>query len=88
MDLLHFDIVLLDTLYTQPSLKIFYCFDFALSSINFIIYFRDLAINFLSSLHKYTFKDLPHVVELDLFDNQIDFLPETIFEDMDSLVNL
>lgn len=54
----------------------------------FFICFRDLAINFLSSLHKYTFQDLSHVVELDIFDNQIDFLPESIFEYMDSLVNL
>lgn len=53
-----------------------------------IYFFRDLAINRLTTLNKDAFQDLSHLTELDLFDNQIDFLPESIFEYLDSLVNL
>ncbi|KAK5645623.1 hypothetical protein RI129_004087 [Pyrocoelia pectoralis] len=42
----------------------------------------DLGVNFLSTLNKDSFKNLPRLTELDLFNNKINHLPEKIFENL------
>lgn len=53
--------------------------------INKKLNYRDLGINKLSTLNKHAFAMLSHLMELDLFDNELDFLPHSIFDDLDNL---
>ncbi|XP_052130540.1 leucine-rich repeat and immunoglobulin-like domain-containing nogo receptor-interacting protein 2 [Frankliniella occidentalis] len=48
----------------------------------------DLSVNRLSTLHKDAFRGLVHLTDLDLYDNELDFLPESLFESLDSLQHL
>ncbi|KAG5864266.1 hypothetical protein JTB14_012519 [Gonioctena quinquepunctata] len=45
----------------------------------------DLGINRLTTLHKNAFRSLSQLVELDLFDNKLDHLPDNIFAHLESL---
>lgn len=54
----------------------------------FSIVFRDLGVNSLTTLNKDAFQILPYLTEIDLFDNRIDYLPETIFDHLDNLLYL
>ena len=42
-------------------------------------------MNRLTTLNRNVFKTLIHLVRIDLFDNQIDYLPETVFSMAESL---
>lgn len=46
--------------------------------------FRDLGRNSLSTLNAATFKSLIYLTEIDLFDNRLDYLPESVFDQLDS----
>lgn len=50
-----------------------------------LIISRDLGTNRLRTLHKTTFKGMRSLTELDMFDNNVEYLPAGLF---DSLVNL
>lgn len=59
-----------------------------LQEIIILIVFRDLGINSLTTLNKMAFRGLTYLTELDLFDNEIDYLPPDIFRKLNSLVYL
>ncbi|XP_037939127.1 carboxypeptidase N subunit 2 isoform X1 [Teleopsis dalmanni] len=48
----------------------------------------DISRNYLSTLHKDTFRGLTLLQQLDLSNNVLDFLPFDLFRDLDSLVQL
>jgi hypothetical protein len=48
----------------------------------------DLSSTHLSTLHKDTFRGLTHLTVLDLSKNRLDFLPNDLLLDLDSLANL
>lgn len=48
----------------------------------------DLSFNHLRTLHKDTFRGLTHLTLLDLSRNRLDFLPNDLLLDLDSLSNL
>lgn len=48
----------------------------------------DLSVNRLSTLHKDTFRGLQMLISLDISKNGLDFLPNDLLLDLDSLVNL
>lgn len=63
-------------------------FDFIdlFASDNYLIFIcSDLGINKLTTLNKNAFRMLALLSELDLFDNEIDYLPDNIFDQLESL---
>lgn len=46
---------------------------------------RDLGRNSLGALNSATFKSLIYLIEIDLFDNRLDYLPDVVFNQLDSL---
>lgn len=53
--------------------------------LTLIFFGRDISGNHLDTLHKDTFKGLTHLVDLDMSNNRIDFLPFDIFNDLHSV---
>jgi len=48
----------------------------------------DLGANRLGTLNKDAFKGMINLNELDLFDNQIEYLPDSVFDSLENLINL
>jgi hypothetical protein len=67
---------------TRRRLDVRWC---SVSDTTAICIFSDLGINGLITLNKNAFLMLSHLTELDLFDNELDHLPDGIFDDLGSL---
>lgn len=66
--------VMLVTVYSKPILNLSKFWNF-----------RDLGMNKLTTINKDAFKHLLFLTELEIFDNELDYLPETIFDDLEDL---
>lgn len=52
------------------------------------VYSSDLSLNYLTTLHRDSFRGLAHLSSLDLSTNRIDFIPEGLLADLENLITL
>ncbi len=58
------------------------------ADLNFDFPNSDLSSNYLNTLHKDSFRGLTNLEELDLSHNLLDYLPDDLLMDLDSLTKL
>lgn len=56
--------------------------------MSIVLSYSDLSSNYYTTMNKDSFRGLSHLIDLDLSSNYLNFLPNNLFNDLDSLTKL